>query len=139
MLRARTKISRGFKELIFANHLNDPDFTGHSNWDVTGDFDDSANPATLIFNTGTIAGTLIQVFAKLAKAVEANQVFAFTYTVAVTTAPDGDFTLVLSKGFVHSRNSHGIFQNCIRCGDRCFTIHYHSSRNDCNRRINIIR
>ncbi|HEB27871.1 MAG TPA: hypothetical protein ENI05_08870, partial [Porticoccus sp.] len=77
-------------------HLNENDFTTHAKWDVTGVVDDTGNDADWTFAGGSLNGTLIQTAAnRLLKGIAGRKQF-LKYTVAVTTPPDGDFTLVLT-------------------------------------------
>ncbi|TET41437.1 MAG: hypothetical protein E3J60_04600 [Dehalococcoidia bacterium] len=79
-----------------AENLNETDFATHADWDVTGVADDSGGNCAFVFAGGTLNGTLIQTAANRAITAENSVGYSFTYTIAVTTAPDGDFTLVLS-------------------------------------------
>jgi len=76
-------------------HLNETTFATHVNWDVTGDVTDSTGKAVFA-NSGGINGTLIQVYGDRASAGTNSTGYQFKYTIAVTTAPDGDFALTLS-------------------------------------------
>ncbi len=88
--------SQGFDEVIFSQVLDETDFATHAEWDVTGQWDDSLGHAALVFAAGAIGGTLTQINADQAANALNSKEYVFTYTVAVTIAPDGDFTLQLS-------------------------------------------
>jgi hypothetical protein len=77
-------------------NLSEIAFTTHAKWDVTGVADDSGGNCAFVFAGGTLNGTLIQTAANRAETAENSVGYSFTYTIAVTTAPNGDFTLVLS-------------------------------------------
>ncbi len=79
-----------------AENLSETAFATHADWDVTGVADDSGGNCAFVFAGGTLNGTLIQTAANRAETAENSKGYSFTYTIAVTTAPDNDFTLVLS-------------------------------------------
>lgn len=83
------------KTVTGTQHLSETTFGTHANWDVTGDVTDSTGKAVFA-NSGGINGTLIQTYDSRASAGTNSTGYQFKYTIAVTTAPDGDFTLVLS-------------------------------------------
>ncbi len=76
--------------------LNETTFATHANWDVTGDVTDSTGKAVFA-NSGGINGTLIQVYGDRVSTGTNSTGYQFKYTIAVTTAPDGDFALTLSE------------------------------------------
>jgi len=78
--------------------LDETDFATHANWDVTGDVDDSGGNAAFTFAAGSLNGTLKQVNADQASNAANSNPYYFDYTVSVTTAPDGDFALVITGG-----------------------------------------
>lgn len=92
-------LAEGFDELVLANILSEPDFATHANWATTGEFNDTGGNAALVFAGDAIGGTLTQAYAGFANTPIVSKPFRFTYTVAVTTAPDGDFAMVISTGF----------------------------------------
>lgn len=95
-------LAEGFDEVVFVQSLDEIDFATNVNWDVTGQWDDTGGNAALVFAAGAIGGTLTQVNADMASAALDSKEYVFTYTVAVTTAPDGDFALVISAGVPES-------------------------------------
>lgn len=97
--RRKQSLENGFSLLTFLQVLDETDFATQAKWDVTGKFA-KADPVTLIFATGDLNGTLIQTIANMVSALAANTTYAYTYVVGVSTAPDGDFTLTLTGGFV---------------------------------------
>jgi len=82
-----------------AECLIEGDFSGHANWDVTGDWDDSANPAAYTWASNTTS-TLTQTAAKqvTGAGLIPNHWYKMTYVIAVTTAPDGDSATTLTTG-----------------------------------------
>lgn len=106
--RSKRNLENGFSILTFLQNLAEADFTTQTLWDVTGKFA-KANPMTLIFAAGDANGTLIQTLAKMTSPLVANTSYKYTYVVGVTDAPDGDFTLVLTGGFIDTEgNAVGI-------------------------------
>jgi len=87
--------------------LDETDFATHENWDVTGEVDDSGGNAAFTFDggSGSLNGTLKQVNADQSGTVADSTSYQFSYTVAVTTAPDGDFALVITGGAGEVANS----------------------------------
>ena len=86
-------------------HLDETYFATHANWDVTGEVDDSGGNAAFTFAGGSLNGTLTQENADMAQTVTASITYYFAYTVDVTTAPDGDFALVITGGDGYIPNS----------------------------------
>ena len=80
-------------------HLSETDFATHVNWDVSGDVSDSgvAGQLTFTFASGSLNGTAQQVYGDRLEAGIGGVEYVFTYTVAVTTAPDGNFALTLDN------------------------------------------
>jgi len=79
--------------------LDEVDFATHVEWDVTGQWADSPNNATLTYAAGDIGGTLQQVFADLASAAASSTEYYFSYTVTIETPlAGGTITLVLTGG-----------------------------------------
>ena len=78
-------------------HLNEPDFATHANWDVTNDFDDSGGNAAFVWSANQTS-TLTQTNANMAIAITGQKNCKLTYTCAVTTAPDGDLAMTLTTG-----------------------------------------
>ncbi len=76
-------------------HLSEGAFASHTKWDVTGVCTDSGGNAEWTFATEALAGTLTQTAANRTKIGDNFEMYSLTYTVAVTTAPDGDFVLSL--------------------------------------------
>lgn len=97
-----TASTAGWKQL--GEILSETAFATHANWDVTGDVDDSGGNAAFTFASGSLNGTLTQTAANRAYTGDGYQRYRLTYTVAVTTAPDGDFALEL-KTFSGSTTS----------------------------------
>ena len=78
-------------------HLDEGDFATHVNWDTTGKVTDSAGHIVFLFAAGSLNGTAQQVYGDRLEVGIGGATYAFTYTVAVTTAPDGDFALTLDN------------------------------------------
>lgn len=76
--------------------LSETTFATHANWDVTGDVTDSTGKAVFA-NSGGINGTLIQTYGNRVSTGTNSVGYQFKYTIAETTAPDGDFALTLSE------------------------------------------
>lgn len=81
------------------NHLNEPDFATHANWDATGKSDDTGGKAEWTFAAEALGGTITQTGANRADAGIGGKRYRFIYTVAVTTAPDGDTAFTITTGF----------------------------------------
>lgn len=82
--------------------LNEGAFGTHAKWDVTNDItDDVGNVAEYTWSANQTS-TLTQTAANLAVAGVGNKWYKFVYTVAVTTAPDGDCTATITTGFAAS-------------------------------------
>lgn len=79
--------------------LDETDFATHANWDVTGKCVDSGGNAEWTFGTGALGGTLTQVAADQAIKGAGSSWYEFEYTVAVTTAPDGDTAFTITTGY----------------------------------------
>jgi parallel beta-helix repeat protein len=79
-------------------HLREVDFATHDNWDVTNDFDnwDSNEYASYVWSSNQTS-TLVQTAANRRGTLLNLVPTWFTYTVGVTTAPDGDFALTLEN------------------------------------------
>jgi len=82
--------------------LNETDFASHAKWDVTGEVDDTGGNAAFVFAGGSLNGTLTQTAANRANVGDNSSWYAFTYTVVVTTVPDGDFALTITNTFAES-------------------------------------
>jgi len=85
-------------------HLTETDFATHANWDVTNDFDDSGEDAEYTFSDNQTS-TLTQESGDFATALIANTDYTLSYTVSVTTAPDGDLAMTLTTGIVDEAES----------------------------------
>jgi len=72
-----------------AETLDEVDFVTHAEWDVTNDFDDTGGNAAFVWSANQTS-TLTQPNASFVIVAEENMFYAFTYTIAVTTAFDGD-------------------------------------------------
>ena len=80
-------------------HLSETDFATHANWDVTGDLDDSGGNAEYTFSSNQTS-TLTQNSGDFAAALIGGTDYRLIYTVAVTTAPDGDLAMTLTTALV---------------------------------------
>lgn len=78
-------------------HLIETDFTTHANWDVTNDLDDSGGNVEYTWSANQTS-TLTQESGDFAIAVIGGLSYQISYTVAVTTAPDGDLAMTLTTG-----------------------------------------
>ena len=83
---------------LAAESLNEVDFATHVKWDVTNDFVDSGGNAAYTWSLNQTS-TLTQIQANLATAGVDAVWYLFTYTVAVTTAFDGDGVATITTGF----------------------------------------
>lgn len=81
--------------------LAETDFATHANWDVTNDIVDSGGNAAYTWSANQTS-TLTQIQANLATAGVGDRWYVFTYTVAVTTAFDGDGAVTITTGFASS-------------------------------------
>lgn len=84
--------------------LDEVDFASHATWDSAGNWDDTtAGEATYTW-ASTQASTLTQTVANQVTglAAKGDRWYKFTYTVAVTTAPDGDSATTITTGFAAS-------------------------------------
>jgi len=82
---------------IGAEHLDETDFSSHAEWDVTGDFDDTGGDAVYTHSSG--AGTLTQVQADLASAIQGDRYYVFTYTVSGVSG--SDMAATITTGVAH--------------------------------------
>lgn len=92
------------RDLIGLNleHLVENDFATHLKWTTTGKVVINGNHAAFTFDAGSLNGTMTQTAANRAE-VGINEVsYVLTYTVAVITAPDGDFALTITNAFADS-------------------------------------
>ena len=78
--------------------LNETDFATHAKWDVTNDFDDTGGNAAFTWSANQTS-TIKQIAANLLIAGVADVYYKFTYTVAVTTAFDGDGAATITTTF----------------------------------------
>ena len=84
-------------EATGAEILAETNFATHAEWDVTGVADDSGGNVAFVFAGGTLNGTVQQIAADRVSTGTNSALYKFTYTIAVTTAPDGDFALTLDN------------------------------------------
>lgn len=91
----------GYVEADRGEGLNETDFGTHVKWAVTNDFNDTGGNAHYTWSANQTS-TLTQTVANRAKAGSNSHYYELTYTVAVTTALDGDFALTLTIGFAAS-------------------------------------
>jgi len=90
------------KELLSLNPecLNENTFATHAKWDTTGDWVDTGGNATINDAvSSSMSGNLTQTAANRLLAGENGKSYILKYTCAVTTAPDGDFALILTNAF----------------------------------------
>lgn len=80
-------------------HLAENDFATHAKWDVTGIADDTGGDCDFTFAGGSLNGTLTQTAANRSVAGQNTRKYRLAYTIAVATAPDGDFALTLTNAF----------------------------------------
>jgi len=94
----RRKIYDGYYPLAESGVtiLDEGDFLTHGNWDVTNDFDDTGGNAEYTWSANQTS-TLQQVAGDRDSVGENATEYTLLYTVAVTTAPDGDFALTLEN------------------------------------------
>ena len=78
------------------NHLQDPDMNPATHWDVTGKALVSSGTIAFAFSSGTLDGTAEQVYGDRLIAGTNSAEYEFTYTCAVTIAPNY-FTLTLGN------------------------------------------
>ncbi|MEE9573227.1 MAG: hypothetical protein V3W20_09280 [Candidatus Neomarinimicrobiota bacterium] len=83
---------------LAAETLNEVDFATHAKWDVTNDFDDTGGNAAFIWSANQTS-TLTQTQVNLATAGVSSRWYVFTYTLAVTTAFDGDAAATITTSF----------------------------------------
>lgn len=76
-----------------AETLTEVDFATHANWDVTGDFDDTAGNAAYTHSAG--AGTLTQDSGNFSIPAVADAIYKFEYTVSSSTG-DGAASITTS-------------------------------------------
>ena len=94
ILKAYTK-----DELTLAGEsLNETDFATHAKWDATNDLDDTSGNAAFVWSANQTS-TLTQTAANLLVAGVADKFYKFTYTIAVTTAFDGDGVAIITTAF----------------------------------------
>ncbi len=84
---------------LAAESLADGDFTAHATWDVTNDFDDTGGAAAVFTWSANQTSTLTQTAVNQATAAVADVWYSFTYTLAVTTAFDGDAAATITTGY----------------------------------------
>ena len=77
-------------------HLNETDFATHAKWDVVGKAVDSGGNITFTFGLGSLDGTATQTAANRRIKGAESVAYVFTYTIAVTIAPNF-FTLTLDS------------------------------------------
>lgn len=81
--------------------LNETDFYSKAKWAVTGDASfsggEGSQAVSFTFAGGSLNGTLSQTAANRAKEARNSKDYRLQYTISVTTAPDGDFSLKLNK------------------------------------------
>jgi len=81
--------------------LSEGNFATHANWDVATDgtsaYVDSGGNAEYTWDTGAATATLTQVLADQAGTIRGSRWYKLVYTVAVTTAPDGDSATELTN------------------------------------------
>jgi len=82
---------------IGQEHLDETDFSSHAEWDVAGDFDDTGGDAVYTHSSG--AGTLTQVQADLALAIQGDRYYVFTYTVSGVSG--SDMAATITTGVAH--------------------------------------
>jgi len=81
-------------------HLAEGDFATHAKWAVASDEANvliTAGRLVFEYDSGELQGTATQTYGDRLEAGIGGITYAFTYTVAVTTAPDGDFALTLDN------------------------------------------
>jgi len=84
-------------DILGTEVLTETDFATHANWDVTGDLDDSGG--NLAFSwTANQTSTATQASGDFNSAMSPSARYRLTYTVAVTTAFDGDGAATLTTG-----------------------------------------
>ena len=80
-------------------HLAEGDFTTHANWDVNSELTnvtDNTGKLYFKYGSGELQGTVTQTYGDRLEAGIGGITYAFTYTVAVTTAPNF-FTLAITS------------------------------------------
>lgn len=90
-------VDNGGIEVTGSEILDETDFATHAEWDVTGVADDTGGNVDFTFAGGTLNGTVQQIAADRVSTGTNSALYEFAYTVAVTTAPDGDFALTLDN------------------------------------------
>ena len=81
-------------------HLAEGDFATDAKWAVASDEANvliTAGRLVFEYDSGELQGTATQTYGDRLEAGIGGITYAFTYTVAVTTAPDGDFALTLDN------------------------------------------
>ena len=86
------------KNDLAGESLDEVSFTTHASWDITNDLDDSGGNAAYVW-TANQTSTLTQIQANLAIAGVGNYYYKFVYTIAVTTAFDGNGAATITTGF----------------------------------------
>jgi len=94
ILKAYTK-----DEITLAGEsLDEVDFATHAEWAVTNDLDDTGGNAAFTWSANQTS-TLTQLQASLVIAGVADKFYKFTYTIAETTAFDGDGAAIITTAF----------------------------------------
>ena len=86
---------------LAAETLDEVDFATHAEWDVTNDFDDSGGNAAFVWSANQTS-TLTQVQGDMVIAGVSDRWYIFTYTLAITTAFDGDAAATITTSFALS-------------------------------------
>ena len=76
-------------------HLNETDFATHAKWDAAGDWDDTGGNLEFTYSGTPGTHDAEQTAVNRALLGDNSRSYIFTYTVSVTTAPDGNFALSL--------------------------------------------
>ena len=85
-------------EVESADHLSESDFATNTNWTETNDWTFTGGKAQYLFSSNQTS-TLTQTSANRTTAGSNVKRYILKYTVAVTTAPDGDFALTITGAF----------------------------------------
>lgn len=78
--------------------LTEGNFATHANWDRTNDFDDTGGNAAFVWSAWQTS-TLTQTQVNLAVAGVGSRWYKFVYTLAITTAFDGDAAATITTAF----------------------------------------
>lgn len=110
------------------NILNEGGFDTHANWDTTNDFDDTGGNAEYTWSANQTS-IVQQIAGDRASIGQDGTQYTLQYTVAVTTAPDGDFALTLenfsgsSIPLPYTAGTHVVqFTSAANATIRAFTI-----------------